>query len=67
MKYRINAYFATLILTLFGAGASLIIVHVATNNQFTVLTSTNDAQYASLKDALLHDTPARATTTAPTR
>ncbi len=29
---RINTYFAVLILTIFGAGASLIIIHVANNS-----------------------------------
>ena len=34
--YKVNAYFATLLITIAGAGASLIIIHVAYANTFTV-------------------------------
>ena len=37
MKDRVNFYFAMLVMAIFGAGAALIIVHVANNNQYNVL------------------------------
>lgn len=36
MKYRLNAYFAVLVITVIGAGASLILIHVANANTFSV-------------------------------
>ena len=37
MKDRINTYFAMLLITIAGAGASLLIIHVAYANTFTIL------------------------------
>lgn len=39
MTYTINSYFAVLIITIFGAGAALLIIHVANSDtlQATVL------------------------------
>ncbi len=37
MKDKINFYFAILILTVVGAGASLLIIHVAYANTFTTM------------------------------
>ena len=37
MKYKINAYLATLIVTIVGAGAALFIIRVAYANTFTVV------------------------------
>lgn len=36
MTFKINTYFATLLVTIFGAGATLLIVHVAYANTFVV-------------------------------
>jgi hypothetical protein len=36
LKYKVNAYFASLLITLIGAGASLLIIHVAYANAFAV-------------------------------
>ncbi|HUY62492.1 MAG TPA: hypothetical protein VMV50_01715 [Candidatus Paceibacterota bacterium] len=48
MKEKINTYFAILIITVAGAGASLIIIHTA-NANVTALTFGSEAgQYASL-------------------
>lgn len=49
MTYRINSYFAALIITIFGAGASLIIIRVAYNNTFVTTTIDNEAVYTSLQ------------------
>ena len=34
MKYRLNAYFAILVVTVIGAGASLLIIKVANQSNF---------------------------------
>lgn len=36
MKYKLNAYFAMLVIAVIGAGASLILIHVANANTFSV-------------------------------
>ena len=38
---KLNTYFAVLIITIFGAGAASIIVHIANNSQFAVLYASN--------------------------
>ena len=48
MKYRINSYFAILLITIAGAGASLIIIHIVYANTFDVMMVSNQAAYASL-------------------
>jgi hypothetical protein len=37
MKDRVNTYFAILLITIAGAGASLLIIHVAYANTFTTI------------------------------
>jgi len=37
MTRRINAYFGALVITIFGAGAALIIIHVANANAFVIV------------------------------
>lgn len=55
MTARINFYFAILLITIAGAGATLTIVHTAYNNQFNVLASKNgnEASYAALQAQIL--------------
>jgi len=53
MKYRINAYFSVLLITIAGAGAALLIIHVAYNNSFNIMLSGNGTYYASLQQSLL--------------
>ena len=36
MTFKINTYFATLMITIFGAAAALLIIHVANANTFVV-------------------------------
>jgi len=36
MVFRINTYFAVLLVTIFGAGAALLIIHIAYSNTFIV-------------------------------
>lgn len=48
MKYRINAYFAVLLITIAGAGASLLIIHVAYANTFEINLASSGAAYSSL-------------------
>lgn len=45
MTFRINTYFATLLITLIGAGASLIIIHVAYANTFEITIGGSEASY----------------------
>ncbi len=53
MKKRANAYLATLIITIFGAGAALIIIKVANKNQYQVVQGSNEANYAQLQNSIL--------------
>ena len=50
--YRLNTYFAMLILTIVASGATLIIVHVATKSS-TAFANDSEAAYTSLKDSIL--------------
>lgn len=54
MKYKINAYFATLLVTIAGAGATMLIIHVAYANTFEITLSGNEAAYSSLKESILN-------------
>lgn len=47
MKDKINSYFAVLLITIAGAGASMIIIHVAYANTFEVMMVSNQAAYAA--------------------
>lgn len=49
MKYRLNAYFAALVITVIGAGASLILVHVANANTFSFTFVRGGADYSQFK------------------
>ena len=53
MKERINSYFAILLITIAGAGASLIIVHVANTTTLGSTVSGNEASYAPLQQSIL--------------
>jgi hypothetical protein len=55
MKDRINMYFATLLITIVGAGAASLIVHVAYANFDTL--SGSEAQYAQLQKSILNSYP----------
>ena len=45
MKYQINAYIAALLITIVGAGAASLIIHVAYANTFVAVYS--DGTYVS--------------------
>lgn len=49
MKYKINAYFAVLLVTIIGAGASLILIHVANANAFSVTFTRGGVDYSQFK------------------
>ena len=49
MKNTINTYFAVLLITIAGSGATLLIVHVALANSFEVTMAGNGADYSSLR------------------
>ena len=53
MKDKINSYFAVLIITIFGAGAALIIMRVATQNTIIIIHSNSEASYAKLQQSIL--------------
>ena len=46
MKDKINAYFSVLLITIAGAGAALLIIHVAYANSFTIVFSGGQTEYA---------------------
>jgi hypothetical protein len=53
MKEKINFYFAILVITVFGAGATLLIVRVATANTAPVVVKGSEASYTSLQTSIL--------------
>lgn len=54
MKDKINTYIATLLITIAGAGATLLIVHVVFANTFPALAG-GESQYAPLQKTLLNE------------
>lgn len=52
MKEKINTYFAVLLITIAGAGAALLIIHIATT-ETTIVTTSNEADYTALKESIL--------------
>ena len=53
MKDRINTYFAVLLITIVGAGAAWLIVHVSVAKTPVVKTGYNEASYSELKESIL--------------
>ena len=53
MKDTLNTYIAILLITLAGAGAAWLIVHVAYQNSFTRTVVGNEASYSSLQESIL--------------
>lgn len=53
MKDRINTYFAVLIITIAGAGAAGLIVHVSVAKTPVVKTDYNEASSSDLKESIL--------------
>ncbi len=51
MKDKINTYFAILLITIAGASATMIIVHVSYSNMLSATGS--EAQYAALERSIL--------------
>ena len=50
MKEKINAYFAVLLITIAGSGASLLIIHVANANALSIALG-SEATYAALDNS----------------
>jgi len=53
MKERINMYIAALIITLAGAGAATLIIHIAYSNTLPTVLGGSEANYASLQQSIL--------------
>lgn len=53
MKDKINTYMAVLLITIFGGGATLLIVHIATSDTIAVTFSGSEANYSLLKQSIL--------------
>jgi len=53
MKDKINSYFAVLLITIAGAGATLLIVHIATADVLDITVSGNEAKYIQLQQSIL--------------
>ena len=51
--YRMNTYFAMLVVTIFASGAALLIVHIAVAKEFPALQEGSVNEYASLESSLL--------------
>lgn len=49
MKYRLNTYFAMLAITVVGAGAVLILIHVAYANTFSITFTRGGVDYSQFK------------------
>lgn len=54
---RVNTYFAVLLITIFGSGAVLIIVEIATTNIIASAVTGNEASYISLQQSILKSRP----------
>ncbi len=54
MKNRVNMYVATLLVTLAGSGAAMLILNVALDNNFTRLQQENESMYLELKQSILN-------------
>ena len=54
MKERINSYFAVLIITVAGAGAAWLIIHLATADTLTANFGGAEAKYAPLQKSILN-------------
>lgn len=52
MKEKINSYFAILLITIAGAGAALLIVHIAYSDAFDTFGG-SEAAYAPLQKSIL--------------
>jgi hypothetical protein len=53
MKGKINSYFAVLIITVVGAAATQLIVHVVYANTFTIIVAGSAAEYVPLQRSIL--------------
>jgi len=51
MKYKLNSYFAVLLITIAGASASMLIIHVAFANTFQITMVSNQASYQAAYNA----------------
>ena len=54
MKYRVNAYLGILFITIAGAGAALLIVHIAADNMLVANFQGNEANYLLLQQSILN-------------
>lgn len=52
MHHQINAYFATLLITIVGAGASMLIIRVAYANVYEIIYMNNAAAYRSFLEVV---------------
>lgn len=57
MKYKLNAYFAVLLVTIVGGGAALIVVHIGTDAVIETTVAGNQASYAALQQSILKNRP----------
>ncbi|MDD2657317.1 MAG: hypothetical protein PHD04_01485 [Candidatus Pacebacteria bacterium] len=55
MKDRVNAYLGILFITIVGAGASLIIVHIGTTDAVNSAMQGTEGSYAALQQSILQN------------
>jgi len=58
MKGKINAYVASLLITVAGAGATALIVHLAFSETLPAVLAGNQAEYLELQQSILASKPA---------
>lgn len=51
LTFKLNTYFATLIVTIFGAGAALLIIHVANSSALLVTYASGVTKYSELEQS----------------
>ena len=56
-KHKVNTYLATLIITIAGAAAAMVIVKVSNRNTNDVVRVSSEASYSKLQDAILKSNP----------
>ena len=53
LKEKINSYFAVLLITIAGSGATLLIVHVANADTSAIAIGANEMEYVALQHSIL--------------
>lgn len=55
MKFKLNSYFAVLLVTIIGSGAAFIVVHIGTTDVIATTFGGSEADYAALQQSILRN------------